>query len=196
MGIPTTCLTKSQLRQKVALFSDLDEVHTGLPDMEIDGFRRSFLLVLGSDQPANGEQHAPSGNQAKPAIQDDSAPINMGYVRARPSNGVMMHNHDTSETFVVLEGRWRIKIQGEAEQDFVDLKRYDVVTIPPGVHRAFECLETDAGQDTGLLLAMVGKQTPCGTPAAVEFSPESIRAIQKHEQAQHKHSSNTPSHSA
>lgn len=182
MNIPTLRLTRSQFLQKVARFSNLEEVHTGLPDMEIDGFRRSFLLVLGSEQPADKDRHAPSGSQAKPAILDESAPVNMGYVRARVGNGVMMHNHDTSETFVVLEGRWRIKIQGESAEESADLQRYDVVTIPPGVHRAFECLETDAGQETGLLLAMVAKQTPEGAPAAVEFSPESIRAIQHHEQ--------------
>lgn len=183
MSIPTLRLTQSQFLQKVARFSNLEEVHTGLPDMEVDGFRRSFLLVLGSDQPADEAQHAPSGSQAKPAIRDESAPINMGYVRARAGNGVMMHNHDTSETFVVLEGRWRVKIQGETGEEAVDLDRYDVATIPPGVHRAFECLEVDAGRDTGLLLAMVAKQTYLGTPAAVEFSPESIQAIEQHKQA-------------
>ena len=183
MGIPTLRPTRGQFEKMVARYAQLTEVTTGLPDMEIDGYRRSFRLVLGGEQPKESGQHAPSGSQARPAIEDSTAPVNMGFVRAAAGNGVMMHNHDTSETFVVLEGRWRVSILGADGEEHIELGRHDVATIPPHVHRAFACLESGPGQDSGLLLAVVGNSTQAGTAAAVEFSPEALAAIAAHSAA-------------
>ena len=65
--------------------------------------------------------------------------FNLGYCRAKPGNGPMMHNHDTNETFIPMTGTWRCSWENEkGEVEFVDLGPLDVVSFPPGVARRFE----------------------------------------------------------
>ena len=33
--------------------------------------------------------------------------FNLGYCKAKPGKGPLMHNHDTNETFIAMTGRWR-----------------------------------------------------------------------------------------
>src|ERR1700752_4809071 len=65
--------------------------------------------------------------------------FNLGYCRAKPGCGPMMHNHDTNETFIPMTGRWRASWENEnGEVEHVDLDPLDVVSFPPGMIRRFE----------------------------------------------------------
>ncbi len=86
----------------VARFDDITPADSGLPDQEIDGYRRTFYNVLGFSQPAGDGSYSPVGDVAKPSINHLSPGFNLAYVEARPGQGVMMHTHDTNETFVVI----------------------------------------------------------------------------------------------
>ena len=67
-------------------------------------------------------------------------------LRALPGKGPMLHNHDTNETFICLEGKWKV-IWGRHAEHSVLLDKYDVCSIPPFVPRRFECVEPEAGND-------------------------------------------------
>ena len=48
--------------------------------------------------------------------------FNLGYCRAKPGKGPMMHNHDTNETFIPMTGVWRCSWENEkGEVETVDL---------------------------------------------------------------------------
>ena len=65
--------------------------------------------------------------------------FNLGYCRAKPGKGPMMHNHDTNETFIPMTGVWRCSWENEAGKvEFVDLNPLDVISFPPGAIRRFE----------------------------------------------------------
>ena len=62
--------------------------------------------------------------------------FNLGYCRALPGKGPMLHNHDTNETFICMTGVWRASWQNEKRRvEHVDLKPLDVISFPPGASR-------------------------------------------------------------
>jgi uncharacterized RmlC-like cupin family protein len=74
----------------------------------------------------------------------------MSFIKAEPGNGPLLHNHDTNETFVCLEGQWKV-IWGRHAEHSVVLNKYDVCAVPPHVPRRFECIQPAPGQKEGLL---------------------------------------------
>jgi mannose-6-phosphate isomerase-like protein (cupin superfamily) len=171
MAIPTVRPTRDEMLKCVARFKDLRGTSSGLPDMEIDGYRRALFNVVGHHAPAAAEEdpdvYSPLGDQARPHIHHLSPGFGLAFCKARPGNGVMMHNHDTNETFVVLEGTWRMTWQGDAGDDHVDLEQYDLISFPPHVQRQFTCIRAPEGKEEGVMFGIVGGDHPM-----VEFSPE------------------------
>jgi quercetin dioxygenase-like cupin family protein len=96
----------------------------------------------------------------------------MTFIKANPGNGVPMHNHDTNENFLVIEGKWEVSWEGSEGTQTVRLGALDFIALPPFVHRRFECVEAAEGKADGLMLGIVGARSVTGTPAAVEYSPE------------------------
>ena len=156
----------------VARFDDITPADSGLPDQEIDGYRRTFYNVLGFSQPAGDGSYSPVGDVAKPSINHLSPGFNLAYVEARPGQGVMMHTHDTNETFVVIAGTWKFGWEGDQGDDHVILKERDIVSFEPGSQRCFECVSAPKGVENGLILGVIGGNTP-----VAEFSPESIEKM-------------------
>ena len=72
------------------------------------------------------------------------------YVPGRPGEGVGSHIHRYSfENFIALKGTWRILWYSDEKEEHIDLEPFDMISIPPGAMRRFEC----AGETEGLLLA-------------------------------------------
>jgi mannose-6-phosphate isomerase-like protein (cupin superfamily) len=172
MAIPVYRPSRNEMLTRTAFFKDLREVSTGLPDMQMHGSRRSFLSVLDFAKPDKDEQVSPTGSDVVPAIVESSAGYGVTYIRAKPGNGVMMHNHNTNESFMVLEGKWTIGWEGPNGRDKIELSKHDFITLPPHIFRDFHCIESGDGHDHGLLLGIVVSISPDGTPAAAEFSDE------------------------
>ena len=42
--------------------------------------------------------------------------FNLGYCKAKPGQGPVMHNHDTNETFIAMTGTWRASWEDENGQ--------------------------------------------------------------------------------
>src|SRR5207247_1396963 len=111
----------------------------GLPDSHMPGCERTLYSVIGF-QPPQGEGDAVTspvgGDASRLAAIPISEGFNLGYCRARPGHGPMMHNHDTNETFIPMTGTWRASWENEkGEVEHVDLDPLDVVSFPPGAIR-------------------------------------------------------------
>lgn len=172
MVIPVHRPKKNDVLKCVARFEELSPTDKGLPDQEVEGYHRTFRNVIGFKQPEGSETYSPIGDDAKPRISHLKPGFGMGYVSASPGQGVMMHTHDTNETFVVMEGTWMFEWEGEDGDDHVILEEKDVVSFPPGMQRRFECMAARVGEDEGMILGVIGGDTP-----GAEFSPESVERM-------------------
>ena len=168
--LPRIALSRAEMMKRVARFKDLKGFDGGLPDSKMPGCERTLYNVIGF-QPPRGEGGAvtsPVGDDAaRLAAIKISEGFNLGYCRAKPGCGPMMHNHDTNETFMPVAGVWRITWEGDAGNESVELDPLDVISIPPHLHRQFHCLSAPAGKAKGVMLVVIGGDQP-----AAEFSPE------------------------
>lgn len=173
MAIEVIRPRKADVLKCIARFDELSAVDGGLPDQKVEGYFRTFRNVLGFEQPDGGEEvYSPIGDEAKPKISHLKAGFGVAYVTADPGQGVMMHAHDTNETFVVIEGSWKFEWEGEEGTDHVVLGEKDVASFPVGIQRRFECVSARDGESRGTIMAIVGGDTP-----SVEWSPESVAEL-------------------
>ena len=172
MPITVTLPKRDEMTRSVARFSDLTRCNTGLPDMALPDCQRTFLNVLGFSQPKGEGQFSPFGDLAPAAISHVRAGFGMAFVAAKPGCGVLMHNHDTIETFMVMHGKWTIEWELDSGTEAVTLEPLDFIACPVGVQRRFECVEAGPGREEGLLLGVIGGDAP-----AAEISPAGIRRL-------------------
>lgn len=165
---------KEDVLSCVARFEDLSHTNQGLPDQEVEGFYRTFRNVVGFDEPDGEESFSPLGEDAKPHVSHLKPGFGLGYVSARPGQGVMMHTHDTNETFVVIEGIWMFSWEGSEGDEEITLNEKDVISFPPGIQRRFECRVPRQGGEEGMIMAVIGGDNP-----AAEFSPEAVDRMKK-----------------
>ena len=162
----------------VARYDELNPVTTGLPDMHLANCQRTFLSVLGFEQPKGEIQHSPFGNHVAARITSQPTGYGAAFVRARPGCGVLMHTHDTSECFMPIEGRWMIEWEGDKGNDHVILNPMDFIAVPIGAQRRFECIDVPQGKDEGILFAIISGESP-----AVEWSPEAVKLMSENGQS-------------
>jgi hypothetical protein len=96
--------------------------------------------------------------------------FNLGYCKAKPGKGPLMHNHDTNETFIAMTGRWRCEWNEGAAKQHVDLGPYDVISFPVGVARRFMNVTYDEPGKEHLLMFIIGGNQP-----QAEFTPDAMR---------------------
>ncbi len=162
--LPRSGLARAQMMKRVARFKDLRGSDGGLPDSKMKGCIRTLYNVIGF-QPPPGEGDAvtsPVGDEAsRLAAIPISEGFNLGYCRAKPGNGPMMHNHDTNETFIPMTGRWRCSWENEkGETEYVDVGPLDVVSFPPGVARRFENITDGPPNEEAILMFVIGGNAP------------------------------------
>lgn len=71
---------------------------------------------------------------------------------AKPGCGVLMHTHDTVETFILMHGKWKPERELDCGTEAVTLEAPDVIACPIEVQRRFEWVAAGAGRQDGLLL--------------------------------------------
>src|SRR6266540_1187830 len=94
--LPRTTLSRAERIKRVARFKDLKGFDGGLPDSKMAGCERTLYNVIGFQPPkgAGGALTSPVGDQAAAlAAIKISEGFNLGYCRAKPGRGPMMHNH-------------------------------------------------------------------------------------------------------
>ena len=113
-------------------------------------------------------------NASRLAAIKISEGFNLGYCRAKPGNGPMMHNHDTNETFIPMTGTWRCSWENEkGEVEFVDAGPLDVVSFPPGVARRFENVTAGDPDEEAILMFVIGGDGP-----KAEFTDQSMEILE------------------
>ena len=142
-SMPIVDCTPDQMHKRVARFDAIKYPPNRYHDSQLPGHVRKNYLIVGTGLIADGATDPWSAIPVKEGFQ-------MSFIKAEPGNGPMLHNHDTNETFVCLEGVWKV-IWGRHAEHSVLLNKYDVCAVPPFVPRRFECVEPAPGQKEGLL---------------------------------------------
>ena len=174
--LPRKGLRRAEMMKRVAFFRDLNGSDGGLPDSKMQGCIRTLYNVIGFQPPKDegGAVTSPVGDDAaRMAAIKISEGFNLGYCRAKPGNGPMMHNHDTNETFVPMTGTWRCSWEDEnGEVDFVDVGPMDVVSFPPGCARRFENVSKGDPNEEAILMFVIGGDGP-----KAEFTDKSMNEL-------------------
>src|SRR6267143_1442426 len=130
--------SREEMMKRVARFRDLKGSDGGLPDSPLPECRRKLYAVIGFQPPMtdNPAATSPVGGDASamPAIAIAEG-FNLGYCKAKPGKGPLMHNHDTNETFIPITGKWRCEWNEGQAMEHVDLNPLDVISLPVGVAR-------------------------------------------------------------
>jgi mannose-6-phosphate isomerase-like protein (cupin superfamily) len=179
--------SRDEMLKRVARFKKLKGSDGGLPDSPLPECRRKLYAVIGFQPPMEKQNAATTSPVGEDASSMPAIPIaegfNLGYCKAKPGKGPLMHNHDTNETFIALTGRWRCEWNEGEAKEHVDLEPYDVISFPVGVARRFMNVTYDEPAKEHLLMFIIGGNQPQAefTPAAMQrceqFSKE--RSAQK-----------------
>jgi len=165
--------TKDEMMKRVARFKKLKGSDGGLPDSNLPECRRKLYAVIGFQPPMsdNAATTSPVGANASqmPAISIAEG-FNLGYCKAKPGRGPLMHNHDTNETFIAMTGRWRCEWNEGEAMEYVDLDPYDVISFPVGVARRFMNITYDEPGKEHLLMFIIGGDQP-----QAEFTPDAMQ---------------------
>jgi mannose-6-phosphate isomerase-like protein (cupin superfamily) len=161
--------TKQDMMKRVARFKKLKGSDGGLPDSPLPECQRKLFAVIGFQPPMSDSDAVTSpvgaNASAMPAISISEG-FNLGYCKAKPGKGPLMHNHDTNETFIAMTGRWRCEWNEGDAMEYVDLDPYDVISFPVGVARRFMNVTYDEPGKEHLLMFIIGGDQP-----QAEFTP-------------------------
>jgi len=175
-SLPRRGISRAEMLRRVARFAELKGSDGGLPDSKAPECARTLYNVIGFQPPEDegGGLQSPVGQDA---ARMSAIPIaegfNLGYCRARPGKGPLMHNHDTNETFIPMTGTWRCSWENErGEVEHVDLGPLDVVSFPPGAIRRFMNLANEDGdpQKESILMFVIGGNAPRAEFTAAEMA--------------------------
>ncbi len=173
--------SREDMLKRVALFADLKGSKKGLPDSDLPECTRELINVLGFRPPEDEvTQMSPLGSEnARSAAIDISEGFNIGFIRAKPGKGPLMHNHDTNETFMPITGTWRCAWNEGEDYEFIDVGPLDVVSFPPGVYRRFMNVTKDEPDVEHVLQVIISGDAPAG-----EFSDAAWTRIHEFEAEQ------------
>jgi len=168
---------RERMMERVARFKQLKGSDGGLPDSPLPECKRKLYAVIGFQPPMSDSAAvtSPVGADASsmPAISISEG-FNLGYCKAKPGKGPLMHNHDTNETFICMTGRWRAEWNEGDAMEHVDLDPYDVISFPTGVARRFMNVTYDEPNREHLLMFIIGGDQP-----QAEFTPAAMRRCEE-----------------
>ncbi|BEU28552.1 cupin domain-containing protein [Paraburkholderia sp. 22B1P] len=169
-------VTREMMLQRLARFAELKGSDGGLPDSNMPAHMRTLFNVIGF-QPPEADSEAvtsPVGdNAARLAAIKINEGFNLGFCKAYPGKGPMMHNHDTNETFIAITGRWRCSWENEkGEVDFIDIDPLDVCSFPAGAPRRFENVTEGDPNVESILMFVISGNAP-----KAEFTDKAMAEI-------------------
>lgn len=177
---PLRVFSREEMLKRVARFKDLKGFSDGLQDSGVPECEKTVFNVIGFQTPEQagvGAVNSPVGQSASAnAAIKISEGFNLGFVKTRPGKGVLMHNHDTNETFVVMTGRWRVEWNEGKDLEYLEVGPLDTISFPPGCARRFENITRDEPEIEHMLLFVVGGDAPQN-----EFTPGSMKRVEEFE---------------
>lgn len=170
-------ISRAEMMTRVARFRDVKGSSGGLPDSDIPGCYRTLCNVIGFQPPESDDASvvSPVGKDASAQAAISIAEgFNLGFAKAKPGNGPLMHTHNTNETFMPITGTWRCEFNEGDARDHVDLGPLDVVAFPPGMARRFMNVTKDEPDVEHILLFVIAGNAPEAeyTDAAKQFMAE------------------------
>ncbi|MDA0821101.1 MAG: cupin domain-containing protein [Proteobacteria bacterium] len=175
--IPRKPVSREEMMKRVARFSKLKGSDGGLPDSYMPGSERILYNVIGFQPPPTEDEGivSPVGEAAaRMAAVKISEGFNLGYCRALPGKGPMMHNHDTNETFIGITGVWRASWENEqGKVEHIDLKPLDVISFPPGAIRRFHNVTKGPADEYSILMFVIAGDAP-----GAEFTTEAMQELE------------------
>ena len=176
--LPRRGISRKNMMKRVARFKQLKGSDGGLPDSKMPGCERILYNVIGFQPPKTerGGKQSPVGTKAsRMAAIKISEGFNLGYCRAVPGKGPMLHNHDTNETFIAMTGTWRASwLNPNGGLEHVDLKPLDVISFPPGAIRRFMNVTRGPRARQSILMFIIGGNAPSS-----EFTHESMQRLER-----------------
>src|SRR5262245_31905413 len=170
-------VSRRDMMKRVARFRKLKGSDGGLPDSRMPGCERILYNVIGFQPPKTerGGKQSPVGTKAaRMAAIKISEGFNLGYCRAVPGKGPMLHNHDTNETFISMTGTWRASwLNPRGKLEHVDLKPLDLISFPPGASRRFMNVTKGPKNKPSILMFVIGGDAP-----TAEFTVESMKELE------------------
>ncbi len=184
-------VSRDDMMKRVARFKKLKGSDGGLPDSPLPESKRTLFAVIGFQPPKknNKATTSPVGDNASttPAIPIAEG-FNLGYCKAKPGRGPLMHNHDTNETFIAMTGKWRCEWNEGKDKMHVDLDPFDVISFPPGMARRFMNVTKNEPNKEHLLMFVIGGNQP-----RAEFTPAAMaRCAEFHQQTMAKAAAKKP----
>jgi quercetin dioxygenase-like cupin family protein len=177
---PIRVWSRAEMAKRVARFADLKGFKEGLQDSHIPECEKTTYNVIGFQTPEDAGAGGVNSPVGKLASANSAIPIsegfNLGFVKCKPGKGVLAHNHDTNETFVVMSGRWRFEWNEGADLEYIEAGHLDVVSIPPGCARRFENITAGEPDTEHLLLFVIGGNAPQN-----EFTARSMARVAEFE---------------
>jgi quercetin dioxygenase-like cupin family protein len=142
----TIRISKEQMAQRIARFETLKPLpvqNESLPEKARDVvYARKLLSVIGLDTPTPISAEAPIRG---------AAGMTMTLAVCPPGQGPGLHAHrETYETFTVLQGEFEVRWNDDGGEREV-LRRFDTISFPPGVCRAFR----NVGKEEGILQVLI-----------------------------------------
>ena len=178
--LPRRGVPRREMMKRVARFAKLKGFDGGLPDSRMPGCERILYNVIGFQPPRterDGKQSPVGAEASRLAAIKISEGFNLGYCRALPGRGPMLHNHDTNETFIAMTGTWRASWENDkGKLEHVDLKPLDVISFPPGASRRFMNVTRGPKNKYSILMFVIGGNAP-----SAEFTRESMRELERAE---------------
>lgn len=128
--------SREEMERRAARFTELDVIEAQKGDMPVEVrdiiYSRKLMPVVTLAE--SDEGRTPFGRSA-PIL--GAGGMTMTYAVCPPGTGPSLHRHlQTFETFTVMQGRFEFS-WGEDGATAMTLEAFDVISMPPGVSRAF-----------------------------------------------------------
>ena len=165
----TVRISKEQMGKRISRFEKLKPLpiqNASIPEKARDViYSRKLLSVIGLEANANTPINAEA-----PIL--GAAGMTMTLAVCPPGQGPGLHSHrQTYETFTVLQGEFEVRWNDEGDES-ARLRRFDTISFPPGVCRAFR----NVGSGEGILQVIITGGVHDMTDIA--FSPKAKREIE------------------
>ena len=137
---------------RLARFEDLQYNPDRYPDNGREGNDKKIFTVVGPGLEVN------NAGDSMPAIPIEEG-FNITYVKVKPGNGPSLHVHDGNETFIPINGRWKI-IFGTKEEHSLELGPLDCLAVPAFVPRRFVNITEGTPDEENILIAVLAGSRP------------------------------------
>ena len=133
-------VTPEEMKGRIARFNDLPEDREAFVDHADASRRRKICFAISP------------GNTGGPAAISVPHGFHVVMITAGKGKRPPSHSHPYNEVFMCLEGKFAIywgpdaEAKGERGEPDLVLNQFDMVSVPPGTMRNFECLTEEPGK--------------------------------------------------